>query len=100
MSEKKTVYFTMVYHPGQGWTRVGNAFGSRKAAQSWVPFVRDFWRGLKTKVSQLTLRMHNGELSAKTLHILDKKFNLDAPTKQLSLKMDFTSKGKAHAVRT
>ena len=30
--EKRTVFFTMVMHPATGWTRVGNAYPSRKAA--------------------------------------------------------------------
>jgi len=44
--EKRTVFFTMVMHPANGWTRVGNAYPSRKAAADWLPFVRGAWRGV------------------------------------------------------
>ena len=29
--EKRAVFFTMVMHPATGWTRVGNAYPSRKS---------------------------------------------------------------------
>lgn len=29
---KRTVFFTMILHPVSGWTRVGNAYGSRASA--------------------------------------------------------------------
>lgn len=55
--EKRTVFFTMVMHPAKGWTRVGNAYPSRKAAADWLPFVRGAWRGLRAKVSQCAVRL-------------------------------------------
>lgn len=79
ISERKRVYFTMVLHPAGGWTRVGNAYGSRKSAQGWVPFVRKSWRGLRTRVSQCTLHLIDGKLDARSVKILDRKFNMDAP---------------------
>jgi len=76
--EKKIVFFTMVLHPVQGWTRCGNAYGSKKAAVDWLPFVRGAWRGLRARVAQCTLRFDNGVLTEKSRTILDKKFNIDA----------------------
>ena len=77
-TEKRTVFFTMIMHPIKGWTRVGNAYGSRKSAAEWLPFVRGSWRGLRAKVSQCTLRLENGVISPSSKRVLDKKYNLDA----------------------
>lgn len=74
---KRTVFFTMIQHPVSGWTRVGNAYGSRASASSWVPFVRGAWRGLRTKVAQCTLTLVEGKLTEKSRRVLDQKFNLD-----------------------
>jgi hypothetical protein len=76
--EKRVLFFTMVMHPVKWWTRVGNAYGSRKEAIGWLPFVRDAWRGCRVKVSQCTLRFKNGALCEKSKRTLDKKYNLDA----------------------
>lgn len=77
--ERRTVFFTMVLHPGKGWARVGNAYATRKGATSWLPFVRGAWRGCQARVSQCTLRLENGALCEKSKRVLDKKYNLDAP---------------------
>lgn len=76
--KKRTLYFTMVLHPAKGWIRVGNAYPTRKGAQEWLPFVRGAWRGLRTKVSQCTVRFDGGAISEKSREVLDKRFNLDA----------------------
>ncbi len=76
--EKRTVFFTMVMHPATGWTRVGNAYPSRKAAADWLPFVRNVWRGLRVKVSQCTVRLEGGKVCEQSRRLLDKKYNLDA----------------------
>lgn len=77
-SKKKTLFFTMVDHPAKGWTRVGNAYPSSKSATEWLPFVSGSWRGLRTKISQCTVRFKDGKLTEKSREILDKKFNLEA----------------------
>ena len=76
--EKRTVFFTMVMHPVTGWTRVGNAYPSRKAAADWLPFVRGAWRGLRAKVSQCTVRLEGGKVCEQSRRLLDEKYNLDA----------------------
>ncbi len=76
--EKRTVFFTMVMHPETGWTRVGNAYPSRKAAADWLPFVRGAWRGLRAKVSQCTVRFEGGKVCEQSRRLLDEKYNLDA----------------------
>lgn len=35
-TENRRVFFTMVRHPIKGWTRVGNAYATRKAAADWA----------------------------------------------------------------
>ena len=79
----RRVWFTMVLHPAKGWMRAGKAYGSRKAAREWVPFVRVAWRGLRVKVSQCTLRWVNGQLDERSRRTLDEKFNMDAPNAEL-----------------
>ena len=76
--EKRTVFFTMVMHPVTGWTRVGNAYPSRKAAADWLTFVRGAWRGLRAKVSQCTVRLEGGKVCEQSRRLLDEKYNLDA----------------------
>ena len=76
--EKRTVYFTMVLHPLTGWTRVGNAYSSRKAARGWLGFVRGRWH-LPTRVAACTLTLVDRRPDARSLSVLDKKFNLDPP---------------------
>lgn len=67
-----------VKHPAKGWTRVGNAYPSRKAAADWLPFVRGAWRGLRAKVSQCTVRLDGGKVCEQSRRLLDEKYNLDA----------------------
>ena len=74
--EKRTVFFTMINHPQSGWTRVGNAYGSRHAATEWLPFVRGAWRGLRAKVSQCTLYFEDGKVCEKSRKLLDSKYNM------------------------
>jgi hypothetical protein len=76
---KRTVYFTMVRHPSRGLMRVGNAYGSRKAAADWLPFVRGAWRGCSVSISRCTLVWVGGELTLSSRRVLDQKYNLDAP---------------------
>lgn len=78
-TEKRTVFFTMVRHPIKGWIRAGNAYGTKKEAASWLPFVRGAWRGCYVRVSQCTLRLQNGVLCEKSKRLLDTKYNLDVP---------------------
>ena len=78
MGKKQAVFFTMVMFP-DGWKRVGNAYATRKAAQSWLPFIRKRFHGLRAKVSQFTVRYNeDGSISEKSAKILDEKYNLDA----------------------
>lgn len=72
------VYFTMIEHPFNGWIRVGKAYGTRKTAQEWLPFVRKAWRGLRGKVSSCSLTWRDGKLDAASVKRLD-SFNMDAP---------------------
>ncbi len=76
--EKRTVFFTMVLHPVDGWIRVGNAYPSRKSATDWLPFVRGSWRGCRARVSQCTVRLDGGKVCEKSRRLLDEKYNLDA----------------------
>ena len=76
--EKRTVFFTMINHPQSGWTRVGNAYGSRHAATEWLPFVRGAWRGLRAKVSLCTLYFEDGKVCEKSRKLLDTKYNMTA----------------------
>lgn len=73
----KTLFFTMVMHPVKGWCRVGNAYPSKQAARDWLPFVRGVWRGLRVKIAQSTVELHDGHVSEKSKKVLDEKFNLD-----------------------
>lgn len=77
MKSKRRIWFIMVRHPVKGWTRVGPAYGSLENAKGWVSFVRRAWRGLRTKVSQCTLRYNNGHLDERSIQTLDKKYNMD-----------------------
>lgn len=79
---KRTLYFIMVWHPLKGRMRVGNAYGTRKNAQSWTRFVKADWRGLPVQVSQCTLTFQDGKLSPKSARTLDKKFNLGTPDEE------------------
>jgi len=74
---KKTVFFTIVSSRNGKWIRVGNAYNSRKQAESWLPFVKGFWVGRSVKISQCTLRFEDGKLCEKSKLLLQ-KYNLDA----------------------
>lgn len=75
----RQVFFVMVLHPADGWTRCGNAYGSRKAAREWAPFVSAAWRGLRTRVAACTIRYDApGKMSERSRRVLDEKFNLNA----------------------
>jgi len=75
-----TVFFTMVHTPW-GVKRVGKAYGSRKAALEWVPFVRGAWRNCRVSVRQLTVRFDaTGEIDERTKRRLDSEFNMDPPS--------------------
>lgn len=87
---KRTVYFTMVHHPIRGRVRVGDAYGSRKSAADWLPFVRGSWRGCGVSVSRCTLIMVDGALTEASQRLLDVKYNLDPPRSS-------DSQGNAHA---
>ncbi|MDD2609410.1 MAG: hypothetical protein PHX60_06885 [Giesbergeria sp.] len=76
--EKKTLFFTMVMHPSEGWMRVGRPYSSRKIASEWLPFVRGAWRGLKAKISQCTVRLKDGKVCEKSRRLLDAKYNIEA----------------------
>lgn len=84
-AKTRRVWFTMVCHPVRGWIRVGRAFDSSAVARSWLPVVRGFWRGLRTRVSPLTLRWKNGRMTDETKKILSGKFNLDPPKEEQSV---------------
>ena len=74
---RRTVWFTMLDPPFKGRVRVGNAFGSRADAVSWIPFVRSYWNGLRVSVAQCTLMLEDGVLTERSKHLLDQKFNLE-----------------------
>ena len=75
----RQVFFVMVLHPANGWTRCGNAYASRKAACEWAPFVSAAWRGLRTRVAACTIRYDApGKMSERSRRVLDEKFNLNA----------------------
>ena len=76
----RRVWFTMVLVPGQGWTRVGKAYGSKKTARGWLGFVSKAWKGLRTKVSQCTLRWKDGEMTPRSREILSTKYNMEPPS--------------------
>lgn len=75
---KKTIYFTMVLHPINGWIRAGKPYSDKQSAKDWLPFVKGAWRGCRAKVVPLTIKYVDGVITKETSEILDKKFNLDA----------------------
>lgn len=75
---KRTLFFTMVSLQDGKWTRVGNAYNSRKQAQSWLSFVKNFWGGRSVKVSQCTLCFEDGKLCENSIKLLNAKYNMDA----------------------
>ena len=75
---KRTLFFTMVSLQDGKWTRVGNAYNSRKQAQSWLSFVKSFWGGRSVKLSQCTVKIENGQVCEKSKLLLLQKYNLDA----------------------
>lgn len=75
----RRVWFTMVLVPSQGWTRVGNAYGSKETARGWLGFVSKAWHGLRTKVSQCTLRWEGGEMTPRSRELLSTKYNMEPP---------------------
>ena len=70
----------MVLIPSKGWTRVGKAYSSQKAAQGWLGFVSSAWHGLRTKTAQCTLRWRNGVMDERSRRTLSKKFNMEPPS--------------------
>lgn len=77
MSERKTVYFTMVCHPANGWIRVGSAYEKKATAASWVRFVKAAWHGQPVRVKACTLQYVGGKLTEASKRLLDQKFNID-----------------------
>lgn len=75
----RRVWFTMVLVPVKGWTRVGGAYGSEKAARGWLRFVSQAWHGLRTKTSQCTLRWKDGVMDERSRKTLSEKFNMEPP---------------------
>jgi hypothetical protein len=75
----RRVWFTMVLVPSKGWTRVGKAYGSEKAARSWLGFVCGAWHGLRTKTAQCTLRWTDGVMDERSRRTLSEKFNMEPP---------------------
>jgi hypothetical protein len=74
----RRVWFNMVKTP-TGWMRVGNAFGSKEAAEDMLDLiVRGYYPGRETKAEPLDLNYVDGRLDEQTARILDEKFNLDA----------------------
>ena len=74
----RQVWFNMVKTP-TGWMRVGNAFGSKEAAEDMLDLiVRGYYLGREIKAEPLDLNYVDGRLDEQTVRILDEKFNLDA----------------------
>jgi hypothetical protein len=73
---KRTLFFTMVYQPFHGWARVGPSYVNRKTAQGWLWFVRGAWRGCDVRISQFTARWIDGNLDARSVGVLNRKFNM------------------------
>jgi hypothetical protein len=82
----RRVYFTMVKVPGKGWTRVGKAYASKETARGWLGFVSEAWHGLRTKVSQCTLKWQGGEMTPRSRETLSTKYNMEpsAPNNAMS----------------
>ena len=77
------LYFTMVLHPFSGWIRVGKAYGSREAAESWVPFVRKAWRGCRAKVETFRYKTVNGAMDSDSAKVLSERYNMDTPNTEV-----------------
>lgn len=77
--QRTTVYFHMVLHPFNGWTRVGKAYASRKCAKTWTKVVRGYWRGLHTKIEECTLEWREGKLTPESVVLLSMRYNMDPP---------------------
>lgn len=74
----KTVFFTMVHTP-QGVKRIGNAYGSRQAANEWKPFLSSAWHGMRVTVRSCKITYGpDGKPDAKSRKRLSEEFNLDA----------------------
>ena len=76
--ERRDVYFTMV-RLAKGWTRVGKAYATKEAAESWLDFVSKAWGDRLAEVSGCTLTFVNGQLDEDSRRTLDKTYNMDAP---------------------
>jgi hypothetical protein len=73
----KTVYFTMVHSP-QGVKRVGNAYGSKKAAREWTQFLASAWNGMRVSVRSCVITYGpDGTPDTKSRKRLSEEFNLD-----------------------
>lgn len=77
LKTSRKLFFLMVLHPVSGWSRVGNAYPSAKAAGEWRSFVRSAWRGLPVRTATCTVRFVDGKITAASRKVLSEKFNLD-----------------------
>lgn len=76
--KKRTLFFTMVLHPLEGWMRAGNAYPTRAAAAEWLPIVKGRWH-TRAKVAQLTVMVDaKGNVDERSRRVLLDKFNLIA----------------------
>ncbi len=78
MSRIVRVYFVMVHGPRPP-SRVGNAYALRETAASWGDFAAKACRCEGWTVEALDLEWEGGRLSAATLDVLDRRYNLDPP---------------------
>lgn len=85
MKETKTVYFIMVLHPTNGWIRHGQPYRNKDAAKSWLSFVSEACGGRRTEVESCKLTYIDGNLDNESINLLDEKFNMDAPAKEIEL---------------
>lgn len=67
MSERKTVFFTMVCHPTNGWVRVGNAYEQKAIASCWVQFGKAARHGLPVRVVRVDVSLSKPE----RMHLCD-----------------------------
>lgn len=72
------VFFLMVDHPLDGWTRVGPPRRTKSEAQGWLAFVKAAWNGQRTRVACCSLRRgKDGRLTAATVRRLSLRFSCD-----------------------
>lgn len=71
------VHLIMVRRGPDDEIRVGRVYRSKKAAQSWRPFVKSCWHGLPTRVQTERIPVINGGTTPEVVDRFSKLYNID-----------------------